>query len=79
MVFSRLAIRRYEQYTRETDDDINQTLSQTSTPAPEKDLPVAPPSPAVSPVKFTETTESIQQMPLRQSISSQVEELTKIS
>ena len=77
MVFSRLAIRLYQQYTRETDDDINQTLSQTSTPAPEKDL--APPPPAVSPVKFTETTESIQQMPLIQSISSQVEELTKIS
>ena len=76
-VFSRLAKRLYQQYTRETDDDINQTLSQTSTPAPEKDLPVAPPPPAVSPVKFTETTESIQQMPLIQSVSSQVEELTK--
>ena len=76
-IFSRLAIRLYQQYTREIDDDINQTLSQTSTPAPEKDL--APPPPAVSPVKSIETTDSVQQMPLISSISSQVEELTKIS
>ena len=75
-IFSRLAIRLYQQYTRETDDDINQTLSQTSTPAPEKDL--APPPPAVSPVKSIETIDNVQQMPLISSISSQVEELTKI-
>ena len=40
---------------------------------------MAPLPPAVSPVKFTETTESVQQKPLIQSVNSQVEELTKIS
>ncbi|MEW8545036.1 MAG: GDSL-type esterase/lipase family protein [Candidatus Thiodiazotropha sp.] len=79
MIFSRLAIHLYQQYTRETDDVINQTLSQTSTPALEKDIPVAPLPPTVSPVKPTESTDIVQQMPLISSISRQVEELTKIS
>lgn len=78
VIFSRLAIRLYQQYARETEDDINATvLSQTSTPtAPIHQVPSLPP---LSPVQTHETATHAQQLPSVSTISNQVAQLHQIS
>lgn len=78
-VFTRLAIRLYQQFTNETNEDINTTLqSQTSTPSSaEHHVPSSLP---VSPVETQESTSGVQQQSSPISvISRQVAELHQVS
>ena len=73
-VFLRLAIRLYQQYANETDQEINSSqVSQTSTPSSVGQIRTSPP---VSPVPFQS---NIQQVPLPAELTEQITELKQIS